>query len=275
METEINKYFIQGISDIICDYYKPYIQMNYVQNDKLDKKILDETNFYFFINKYKYDITDIYIYGIFIIKKCSNLFKDSSIRKIIIDGKLKCVGKCNHMFFNTKYFDCDLHNMDTSGVTDMSFMFYYSKIFNGFVDNWNTSRVKDMSFMFSNTDMFNRDLKWNTSRVRDMSFMFSNTKKFNGDIENWYTQNVRYMNNMFLKSSSFNRDIGYWNTKNVRDMSYMFSYSKKFDQNINYWNISSLRNIKAMFYMSNCKQNSKNKLKWNMDKINIKSFIYM
>jgi len=58
-------------------------------------------------------------------------------------------------------------------------------------------------------------------------------------------------------------------------MSYMFSYSKKFDQNINYWNISSLRNIKAMFYMSNCKQNSKNKLKWNMDKINIKSFIYM
>ncbi len=53
------------------------------------------------------------------------------------------------MFFNCKYFDCDLSKWDVSNVTDMNWLFSYCKNFigNG-LENWNTNKVKTMHNMF-------------------------------------------------------------------------------------------------------------------------------
>ena len=79
--------------------------------------------------------------------------------------------------------NCDLNDIDTSLIEDMSGLLFDSK-FNGDISCWDVSNVKYMDDMFA-TSEFNGDIsKWNTSNVEDMSFMFNDTK-FNCDISNW------------------------------------------------------------------------------------------
>ena len=97
--------------------------------------------------------------------------------------------------------DCDLNDIDTSEITDMSGMFECSK-FNGNISNWDVSNVKDMEWMFYQSDFTGE----------------------NGDISNWNVSNVEKMYCMFMKSN-FNGDISNWDVNNVKNMTWMFENS--------------------------------------------------
>ena len=83
-----------------------------------------------------------------------------------------------------------------------------------------TSLIKDMSYMFEKSD-FNGDISsWNVSNVRDMSSMFY-MSKFNNDISNWDTSNVKSMDGMFYQGK-FNQYISNWKIRPDCDIAYMF-----------------------------------------------------
>ena len=92
--------------------------------------------------------------------------------KSIIDDRIEKEG-----------FSCDLDDIDTSLITDMSELFADSK-FNGDISKWNVSNVTNMGWMFAQS-VFNSDISnWDISKVTDMSHMFIGAK-FNQDISDW------------------------------------------------------------------------------------------
>lgn len=92
--------------------------------------------------------------------------------KEIIDSKVSKYGP-----------NCDLNDIDTSLITDMSFLFYDSD-FTGDISRWDVSNVVNMKRMFTFSS-FNGDIsEWNVSNVLNMMKMFV-LSKFTHDISNW------------------------------------------------------------------------------------------
>jgi surface protein len=119
------------------------------------------------------------------------------LRKIIID-RIKNEGPT-----------CDLNDIDTSQITDMSSLFYAAsdsryhaelKNFNGDISMWDVSNVENIYSMFYHCYKFNCDLSsWDVSNIKSMAYAFYNCKKFNQNLDSWNVSNVKYMRMTFGK----------------------------------------------------------------------------
>ena len=79
--------------------------------------------------------------------------------------------------------DCDLNDIDTSLIDDMSYLFCRSE-FTGDISKWDVSNVEDMKNMFAFSSFNGNISDWDVSKVEDMSRMFQHAH-FNQDISNW------------------------------------------------------------------------------------------
>ena len=127
--------------------------------------------------------------------------------------------------------NCDLNDIDVSGMKSMSHLF-----------------CGDTNGVDKVLNSFNGDIsQWDVSNVKDMFALFSSSK-FNGDISKWDVSNVERMGAMF-EMSVFNRDISKWDVSNVEDMEGMFMGSK-FTGDLSKWNVSNVMYMIRMFYKS-------------------------
>ena len=100
--------------------------------------------------------------------------------------------------------DCDLNDIDTSLITDMSRIFAFSA-FCGNISKWDVSNVTNMQWMFASASAFNQPIdNWDVSGVNDMSYMFDSAREFNQPIGDWDVSNVIAMVSMFENAGKFN-----------------------------------------------------------------------
>ena len=157
------------------------------------------------------------------------------------------------MFSGATYFNSDIHDWNTSVVTDVSSMFLNTHFNdNGVAMNavvngaWDLKNVTTLASMFSgdafiNVPMNSWNLGTNKSNVSAAS-MFLGASQFNQNIGggvSWNTGKVINMSSMFQNATAFNQDISAWNTGLVTTMANIFNGSAE-NQNLGAWSMVSI-----------------------------------
>jgi surface protein len=150
-----------------------------------------------------------------------------------------------------------------SGLTNLAGAFHGASSFIGTdLHNLDTSNVTDMSYMFAGAAMFNSTLNWDVSKVTSMAYMFIYASSFAGaNIENWNVSLVEDMTNMFNSSGLANTLLGNWERAGstlatVSSMAGMFAnasnmYTGSFQANLTGWNVTSVTNRNLFLSPSN------------------------
>ena len=174
------------------------------------------------------------------------VFRHTSIKKVDLSNANLTNANMNQMFVaNTNLINVNLNNIETTGVTDMSFMFKEcSNLTTVNLNNVKADEVVNMSSMFEScTSLINLDLsKFNSiknnisyaivgsslatkSSVTNLSNMFKDcTNLINLNLKNFDTSSVTNMDYMFFKSGVTALDLSSFDTKNLTTMVQMFSY---------------------------------------------------
>jgi len=145
----------------------------------------------------------------------------------------------------------DLSTWNTSNVTTMAHMFYNTRNLNYLnVSTWDTHNVTTMSSMFVATNLTTLNIsEWDTSKVENMLSMFRSMRELTYlDISNWNTSNVTNMRSMFSGTRNLtNLDASNWDVSSVSEMSRMFDSTGITTLDLSNWNISNVESMMGMF----------------------------
>ncbi|MCR5020130.1 BspA family leucine-rich repeat surface protein [Ruminococcus sp.] len=185
---------------------------------------------------------------------------DGNVRTIIAASGTILPEDCSSLFAG--YYNCtsiDLHNADTSNVTNMQKMFHRcSKLKTLDVSSFKTRNVTNMQSMFYEcSDLDTLDVSsFDTSNVTDMSSMFDMCCDLKTlDVSGLDTSNVTNMYRMFGCCSSLEElDLSNFDTSNVTNMQAMFlsGYNSNLTSlDVSSFDTSNVTNMNSMF--SGCK----------------------
>ena len=105
----------------------------------------------------------------------NSTFETSPEGKIVVYSKKELNKAIDQIWKEFGGPGCNLNNIDTSHITDMSHLFE-NCFFYGDISEWDVSNVTNMSHMFDGNSKFNGDLsKWNVNNVENMYHMFTNS----------------------------------------------------------------------------------------------------
>jgi surface protein len=167
-----------------------------------------------------------------------------------------CCCFCIHMPYLKSV---DLHNADTSNVTDMSYMFRLwddspLELNSIDVSGFDTSKVTNMQGMFGCYSGTALDLSsFDTSNVTNMSSIFGFCRNLKSlDLSSFDTSNVTDMSHMFSSCKMLiSLDISNFDTSNVTDMKYMFGGCQEIESlDISNFDTSNVSDMYGMF--ENC-----------------------
>ena len=164
----------------------------------------------------------------------------------------------NNIYAEDKIGIYNLLNLDTTGVTNMSYMFasFYSKAKEKpttvIVSNFDTSSVTDMCEMFDNcTFLTSLDISnFDTSNVKNMKAMFYNcTQLTTLDVSKFDTRSVTDMRHMFARCDSLTTlNLHNFDTRNVTKMSAMFNGCRKLTTiDLSSFNTTNVTTMESMF----------------------------
>ena len=134
---------------------------------------------------------------------------------------------CSFLFYDFNTLRIDLHNADTSNVTNMYGMFYACELLYELdLSNFNTAKVTNMQGMFAFcSGLQSIDLSsFDTSKVTDMQGMFAYCSDLQSiDLSSFDTSSVTKMSQMFHSCHSLTvLDLSSFDTSSVTDIYNMF-----------------------------------------------------
>lgn len=195
--------------------------------------------------------------------------------------------------------NCDLNDIDTSKITDMSRLFSFSG-FCGNISNWDVSNVTDMTSMFTKTyDIKELDLSgWDFSNVTNITTMFANSSIEHLHLNNTLGDKLNTVNGAFMGCSDMAEltgienlittrndvenltqlfygcrnieqlDLSGWNTKNITIFDRVFFGMKivKEIKGIENFDFTNAKTIGGILY--NCKELDADLSNWKLNKAN-------